>query len=137
MDLREYPHELYRRWNAGDMEGFYALIAEDVRDVGGGELGLASVRRVLDHIRTAFPDFTYTVEHVVADGEWLAVRLVATGTQRGELFGWPASGKRATWKEIRYCKVVDGLTVEHHACIDNLAMLAQLGHVKLPERASW
>ena len=137
MDLREYPHVLYKHWNDGNMEAFYGMIAEDVKDVGGGELGLASVRAVLDAIRRAFPDFTYTVEHVVADGEWLAVRLLATGTQEGDLFGWPASGKRATWKEIRYCRIVDDKTVEHHATIDNLGMLAQLGHVKLPERASW
>jgi predicted ester cyclase len=65
------------------------------------------------------------------------VRLTATGTQKGSFFGWPATHKRATWKEIRYCRIANDKTVEHHACIDNLALLSQLGHLKLPERATW
>lgn len=135
--LRTYPHRLYARWNAGDMDGFYAMIDEEVHDVGGDANGLAGVRGILDHIRSAFPDFHYTVDQVIVDGEWLAVRLTATGTQAGEFFGWPATGKRATWKEMRYCRVVNDKTVEHHACLDNMGLLAQLGHVQLPERSNW
>jgi predicted ester cyclase len=74
---------------------------------------------------------------VIVDGEWLAVRLEFTGTQREPLFGWPASQKRATWKEIRYCRVVDDKTLEHYAVIDNFGMLEQLGHVKSPSRSTW
>ena len=70
-------------------------------------------------------------------GEWLCARLVVTGTQQGELFGWPASGKRATWKEMRYCRIVNDKTVEHHAVIDNAGMLEQLGHIAPPQRSRW
>jgi predicted ester cyclase len=136
-DLRSYPHRLYAHWNAGDMESFYAMIDENVYDAGGGVGGRAQVRKILDHVRSAFPDSRYTVEHVIADGEWLCVRLEFTGTQHGELFGWPATGRRATWKEMRYCRIVDGMTVEHHAVIDNAGMLEQLGHLTPPARSRW
>lgn len=136
-DLRDYPHRLYAHWNAGNMDAFYAMIDEHVVDAGGDARGLAGVKAILDHIRTAFPDFQYTVDHVIVDGDWLAVRLTATGTQRGSFFGWPATNKRATWKEIRYCRIVNDKTVEHHACLDSLGLLAQLGHIKLPERSNW
>jgi predicted ester cyclase len=136
-DLRNFPRRMYAHWNAGDMESFYAMIHENVHDAGGGVGGLAEVRKILDHIRAAFPDSHYTVEHVIADGEWLCVRLEFTGTQKGDLFGWPATNKRATWKEMRYCRIVDDKTVEHHACIDNAGMLTQLGHLKPPERSRW
>jgi predicted ester cyclase len=136
-DLHTYPHRLYAHWNAGDMDAFYAMIDENVRDVGGDSQGLAGVRAILDHIREAFPDFQYTVDHVIVEGDWLAVRLTATGTQRGKFFGWPATNKRATWKEIRYCRIKDDKTIEHHACLDNMGLLAQLGHIKLPERSTW
>jgi predicted ester cyclase len=137
MDLHDIPKRMYDAWNRGDMEGFYSYIDEDVVDVGGNSGGLKEVRAILDHIRTAFPDFQYTVEHVLADGDWLAVRLVATGTQKGTFFGWPATNKRATWKEIRYCRIDNDKTVEHHVCLDSLGLLAQLGHIKLPERSNW
>jgi predicted ester cyclase len=136
-ERRTYPHRLYAHWNAGDMESFYAMLDENVVDVGGESQGRAGVRGILDHIRSAMPDFHYTVDQVIVDGEWLAVRLTATATQTGPLFGWPPTHRRATWKEIRYCRIVNNLTVEHHACLDNMGMLAQLGHVQLPERANW
>ncbi len=136
-DIKTYPHRLYAHWNSGDMEAFYAMIDENVDDVGGEVGGRAQVRKILDHVRAAFPDAKYTVEHVIADGEWLCARLVVTGTQQGELFGWPASGKRATWKEMRYCRIVNDKTVEHHAVIDNAGMLEQLGHIAPPQRSRW
>jgi predicted ester cyclase len=137
MTLHEYPHRLYAHWNSGDMESFYAMIDENVHDAGGGVGGLAQVRKILDHVRAAFPDSKYVVEHVIVDGDWLCARLEMSGTQTGELFGWPASGKHATWKEMRYCRIVDGKTVEHHAVIDNAGMLEQLGHIESPSRSRW
>lgn len=135
--IRTYPHRLYAHWNAGDMEAFYAMIDENVLDVGGDARGRQGVREILDHIRAAIPDFHYTVDQVIVDGEWLAVRLTASGTQTGPLFGWPATNRRATWKEIRYCRIVNDRTVEHHVCLDSLGMLAQFGHLSLPERSTW
>ena len=137
IDLHKLPHLMYDAWNRGDMDAFYSFIAEEVEDVGGDSSGLAGVRGILDHIRTAFPDFQYTVDHVVADGDWLVVRLTATGTQTGVFFGWPPTGKRATWKEMRYCRIANDKTVEHHACLDNMGLLSQLGHIQLPERSNW
>jgi predicted ester cyclase len=134
--LRSYPHRLYAHWNSGNMDAFYAMIDENVHDAGGNLKGRAQVKGVLDAVRAAFPDSRYTVEHVIADGDWLAVRLEFTGTQKASLFGWPATNKRATWKEIRYCRIVDDKTLEHYAVIDNFGMLEQLGHVKSPARST-
>ena len=78
--LRTYPHRLYAHWNSGDMEAFYAMLHENVHDVGGGAGGLAQVRKILDHVRSAFPDSRYTVEHVIVDGERIAFED-ATGHQ--------------------------------------------------------
>jgi predicted ester cyclase len=135
--MRSYPHRLYAHWNSGDMDAFYAMIDDDVHDAGGNLHGIAQVKAVLDAIRIAFPDSQYKVEQAIVDGDWLAVRLEFTGTQKGDLFGWPATGKRATWKEIRYCRIVNDKTLEHHAVIDNFGMLEQLGHVKSPSRSTW
>jgi predicted ester cyclase len=136
ISLHEFPHLMDDAWNRGDMAAFDSYIDEGVDDAGGESTGLEGVRAILDHIRTAFPDFHYTVDQVIVDGDWLAVRLTATGTQEGEFFGWPATGKRATWKEIRDCRIANDKTVEHHACLDNMGLLAQLGHLTWPQRSN-
>jgi predicted ester cyclase len=119
------------------MDSFYAMIDEDVHDAGSHLRGREQVRAVLDAVRAALPDSQYTVEQVIVDGEWLAVRLEITGTQTGDLFGWPATGRRTTWKEMRYCRIVNDKTVEHYAVLDNFGMLEQLGHVRSPARSTW
>ncbi len=53
------------------------------------------------------------------------------------LLGWPATDERATWKEMRDCRIVDDETVEHPACIDDAGMFTQLGPLKPPERSRW
>lgn len=149
--LEEYCRALYRAWNDGDMETFYAGIDEHVTDhnAGEGETGIAGVRDALDTVRAAFPDHRYEVLEVVADADkmLLSVRLRCTGTHEADLFGIPPSGKTATWTESRYVKVVPTddedaafpvKTKEHWAIIDGLAMMTQLGHVPPPgERESW
>jgi predicted ester cyclase len=136
-DLHDYPRTLYGRWNDGDIDGFCELIAEDVEDRTGGVTGRDAVRAILEQVLAAFPDHHYEVEDVVVDGDVLAVRLTAGGTQHGDFFGYPATGRRATWTEMRMVRIVDGRTAEHWANVDTLGMLSQLGHLSPPDRSNW
>jgi predicted ester cyclase len=147
--LEEYCRGMYDAWNTGDMEKFYAGVADDVRDsnAGEGESGIEGVRQALDTVREAFPDHKYEVVRVVtnADDMSFVVHLKASGTHKGDLFGIAPSGKHAEWAEARFIQVkeLDGrpwpvVTSEHTAIVDGLAMMTQLGHVPKPgERDSW
>jgi len=136
-----FVHRLYDNWNAGDMEAFYGMLDPQIVDhnAAEGESGRGGVREVLDHIRQAFPDFHYTVDDVIADGNGkVAVRLTARGTHLGELFGSPATGKVAEWKEIRVAVIRDGtVCTDHWAVIDAMGMNLQLGLIEPPGRVSW
>ena len=77
--------------------------------------------------RTAFPDFHYTVEDEIAEGDKVVVRLTARGTQNGSFLGMPPSGKQATWSEIHIARMSSGKVVEHWVESDTLGMLQQLG----------
>lgn len=80
----------------------------------------------------AFPDFQYTLEDDIAEGDRVMQRLSASGTQQGEFMGIPATGKHATWSEIHVGRVADGKIVEHWGTIDQLGMLQQLGVIPPP-----
>jgi predicted ester cyclase len=84
----------------------------------------------------AFPDFHYTIEDEIAEGDKVVNRLTARGTQQGELQGIPATGKQATWSEIHIGRMAGGLLVEHWGSIDQLGMLQQLGVIPTPGQAS-
>jgi predicted ester cyclase len=135
-----FVRELYEYWNSGDMESFYANLDPNVRDANAapGEEGREGVERVLNHIRSAMPDIRYTVDDVVSDGiDRYAAFLTVRGTQTGELFGDPPTGKTAEWQEVRLCRNRDGKVIEHRAIIDGLRMKTQLGHIKPANRESW
>jgi len=75
----------------------------------------------------AFPDFQYTIEDDIAEGDRVMQRLSASGTQQGEVMGIPATGKHATWSEMHIGRVAGGKIAEHWGNIDQLSMLQQLG----------
>jgi predicted ester cyclase len=78
--------------------------------------------------RAAFPDFKYTIEDELADGDKVMHRLMGTGTMKGDFQGMKASGKTATWQEMHIGRFdANGKIVEHWGTVDQVSMLAQLG----------
>ena len=146
-EMVDYPSKLYAFWNTGEMDKFYDLLDEKIVDhnAGDSESGREGVKTALNTVRSAFPDSKYTVINVIADVEtsMICAFVWMEGTQTGDLFGTPPSGKFAKWKEIRMVKLAkkdDGkiVTTDHWAVLDGLTMMTQLGHVeKKNERSSW
>ena len=78
----------------------------------------------------AFPDLHFTIEDQIAEGDLVATRWTATGTQKGELMGIPPLGLGpGTTTGIDIARIVDGKIVEVWACFDMLGMLEQIGAV--------
>jgi len=78
------------------------------------------------YLRTAFPDFTLTIEDVVAEGDKVWARMTARGTNSGGFMG-PPNGKTFEIAVFDVVRFEDGKVVEHWGSPDRFAMLAQLG----------
>ena len=94
--------------------------------------GVAGLKLFVTSLVAAFPDFRYTVEDMVAEGETVAARLTARGRHQGAFFGIPATGQAATWTEIHLCRYAGGKLVEHWVNSDQLGLLQQLGVIPVP-----
>jgi predicted ester cyclase len=79
--------------------------------------------------RAAFPDLRWTIENVVSEGEWVAVRLVLHGTHLGEFAGVAPTGKRVTMQEMVFWRVVDGRLHTILSQADALGLRVQLGAI--------
>ena len=95
----------------------------------GFPAGPAGLKQFISGLRSAFPDLRYDVEDEVAQGGKVALRVRASGTHRGELFGIPPSGKRITWMEIHMSRLADGMIAEHWVESDQLGLLRQMGAI--------
>lgn len=83
-------------FNNGDLDGYLELYVEDATLhylPPGLPGGVAGARLFYGMFMVAFPDIHVDIREVLADGDRAAVRIILTGTHKGELMGVPASGK--------------------------------------------
>jgi len=73
--------------------------------------GREGLKQLVMMVLGAFPDIHPTVEDAVAEGDRVAVRIVARGTHQHAFMGIPASGKAVEWKEMHIYRVVGGKIV--------------------------
>lgn len=76
-----------------------------------------------------FPDFQYIPHVAIADGDTVAIYLTFTGTQEGPFGNRAATGRPMAVDVLMFNRVEDGKIVESWAEWDNVAQLAQLGHL--------
>lgn len=86
-------------------------------------------------LRSAFPDFKATIEHLIAEGDKVVLHMTWTGTQKGEFMGIPPTGKRISITVIDIISIAGGKAVEHWGVMDSMAMMQQLGVVPAPSQA--
>ena len=133
MDHSATQRRLYELLNAGDIEGFGALLADGFVEHEVTP-GLAPTKDgVLEFFRmyrAAFPDLRMDPEDVLASGDKVVARVRATGTHGGEFMGMPPTGKSVDVQLIDILRFAeDGLVLEHWGIVDMLAMMQQLGVV--------
>ena len=83
----------------------------------------------------AFPDTAHTLHLILAEGDWVAVRVTCEGTQRGDYEGVPASGRHIAYAGVHFMRMEKGLIREWWVLEDSLGMMRQLGMRLVPARA--
>lgn len=76
---------------------------------------------------TAFPDLHVSIEHMVAEGDKVAVEYTIRGTHQGELMGIPPTGKQVMVKGLDINRFKGDKLVERWGNQDDVGMMQQLG----------
>jgi steroid delta-isomerase-like uncharacterized protein len=93
----------------------------------GTTVGPDGYRRAVLASHAAFPDLRVEVLDQVAEGDLVATRWRAEGTQAGPFGGLPASGRRVEIGAMHLHRVSGGRLAEHWEQLDTLGLLRQLG----------
>jgi predicted ester cyclase len=101
-NAKEILSEFIRRvWSEGDIEAADQYIAPRYtihHDPGdpwdGKELDLEAYKNRVRLSRAPFPDQYFTLEGLFADGDAVVVTWLWTGTHKGDIPGFPASGRQ-------------------------------------------
>ena len=92
----------------------------------GGDV-YEQIAHVPQLFRGAFPDMIFTIEHMVAEDDKVAIHLVGRGTHEGELHGLPPTGKRVTIGGAAIHRIEGSKIVETYQVVDRLSLREQLG----------
>ena len=75
----------------------------------------------------AFPDSSFTIDDMIAEGDRVATKKTFTGTHTADFGDIPATGRRVTLQYVDIMRVRNGRIVEHWLSMDQLSFLQQLG----------
>jgi predicted ester cyclase len=120
----ETSKALVRRWFGEMVNGQTDLtvlmtaldetMAADFVDHDGPDAsnGREALRRALPVLLKALPGAHFTIEHLIGEGDFIAVLLRGQATHTGEILGIPRTGKRIIWTEKEQYRLANGRIVE-------------------------
>jgi predicted ester cyclase/mannose-6-phosphate isomerase-like protein (cupin superfamily) len=124
--------EFYHRSHRGDLTVYDEMFAPDFVSHGSAALqdliGPEAFKQAYVVYETAFPDFRTSIDQIVAEGDYVMVRGLATGTHLGSFMGLPATGKKLHWTGFALYRFNDaGLICERWQDFDGLKLMGELG----------
>ena len=124
--VRRFYDELWNRWNY-DVIG--EILTPDIAfhgSLGVRKNGHEGFIAYAETVRAAFPDFTNTVEELIAEDDKVAACLTYRGTHMGEIFDIEATGRPIRYIGTAIFVFRDGLIGNAWVLGDRLELLQQL-----------
>jgi steroid delta-isomerase-like uncharacterized protein len=129
-ELKSVMRKLYDAFNAGDLRAIDRLVVDEFvehEDTPGIPPGKEGLKHFVVTLRKAFPDALFEVADMASESDKVWTRIVVTGTQRGEYFGIPPTGKSIRIEVFDICRVVHNRISEHWGLSDQMGVMRQLG----------
>src|SRR5713101_9397623 len=81
-------------WNQGDLKQLEEFWSPDlVHHTRGQSQGREEVKTVVATFMAAFPDLSFEIDDIIAEGDRVVTRMTARATHSGDYIGFPATGK--------------------------------------------
>jgi predicted ester cyclase len=118
---------LLEKMGRGDFSKLHEIYGPGfVAHAGGKKYSLEEDNLSGKAIRTAVPDLQVMVDHLIGEGDLVAVRWRARGTNSVAAAGMPGKGAKMEVEGMTIFRFEHGRIVEEWSLTDRLAMLEQL-----------
>lgn len=85
------------------------------------------VKKAINSLHSAFPDFSLVIEDLTSDGDKLWGRLTGRGTHKKQFGPMPPTNKKFEITVIDIMRFKDEKLIEHWGVADRLSLMEQLG----------
>ena len=136
--VRHYVEEVWNKGNVAAVDELFAPNYVDHHDAPANTRMPAQwqfsevFKPFISQWRTTFPDFRYTIELQVAEGDLVVTRWSVQGTHQGKFRGHSPTGRQMTLTGVVIDRIVDGKAVEGWMEMDTLHQMQQLGVIPTP-----
>lgn len=127
---KQIVRRLYEKvFGEGQLEVADQLVHAECRDLHDprDRRGPARVKEVATMLRSAFPDQSWEIGQLVAEGDRVAMYCTWTGTHAGTFMGIPPTGRRASVPHLYLFRLKDEQVTEYAVVRDDFGMMRQLG----------
>jgi predicted ester cyclase len=120
---------------ACDVEGLAEVTDPNAMGHGarpGEPAGFEGVKQTMLWLGRVFSDQRWEIQHVIGDGDLVAVHAIHHGRHTGDLMGIPPTGREVAYEYVHILRYRDGKAIEHWGVRDDATLMRQLGVT--PER---
>jgi steroid delta-isomerase-like uncharacterized protein len=121
-------------WEARNVDGLAGRHARDgviVSPIFKTVTGIDAIRESYRTLFTVFPDWRYTGQQTLVDGDHVTQRFTVQATHAGEFLGLPGTGRTFEIEGVRWLEMKDGLIQHEWRCYDFTRFLAELGVIRI------
>jgi steroid delta-isomerase-like uncharacterized protein len=87
-------------------------------------------KQLIVTVTNAFPDVHHDIVDMVAEGEdKVAIRVINTGTHKGEFQGIPPTGKKTSFGGMQFLTIINGKITEIWGSEDVMGLMQQIGAI--------
>lgn len=131
-ELKAIYHRLNdEAWNEGNLDLIDDLVSPDLvlHNPDGTESSYEDYKNAAVSTRAVYPDFHYTTDHIIAEGDTVAAHWTFRGTHTGPIpdLGLEPTGKEVTVTGIGFYRFEGGKIAEMWIINDYLGLYQQLG----------
>ena len=137
-EIKALERRLYEEYNKGKaavlavIDELYATDTIQHTSAGQEIRGIGNYKQHVSEFSSAFPDLQFTIDDMVAEGDKVALRVTATGTNKGAFKGIPPTNKKVTVSMIQIDRIAEGKFIEGWSRYDTFGLMKQLGLIPTP-----
>ncbi len=124
-------NRMYEAFSTGDFEAYKEVVApEYVWYLPSRSTKPISREETIEFgkmLHNAFPDFSYSIEELIAGEDRVISIFIFRGTHEGEFQGIPVTGNKIEFSGVMITRIENGKIVEDREEFDSLGLMQQLG----------
>jgi steroid delta-isomerase-like uncharacterized protein len=127
--VRRFYEELWNRWQLDLAEEIVSATIRLRGSLGTSVSGRDELKRYVETVRTAFPDWENRIDEMLAIDDRVVTRMTWSGTHRGKLDGFEPTGARVEYRGAAFFRLSDGVIEEAWIVGDTQELWRALGRL--------